>query len=41
MSSKNLCHGLGLKIHSVLEIQIQASVAMKMKRVDQKICVMV
>ena len=34
MSSNNLCHGLVLKIHSVVEIQIQASFAMKVKTVD-------
>ena len=34
MSSNNLCHGLDLKIHSVVEIQIQASFAIKKKTVD-------
>ena len=34
MSSDNLCHDLVLKIHSVVEIQIQASFAMKVKTVD-------
>ena len=34
MSSNSLCHGLVLKIHSVEEIQIQASLAIKMKTED-------
>ena len=32
MSSNSLCHGLVLKIHSVVEIQIQASFAVKKKK---------
>ena len=34
MSSINLCHGLVLKSHSVVEIQIKASFAIKMRTVD-------
>ena len=34
MSSNSLCHGLVSKILSVVEIQIQASFAIKMKKVD-------
>ena len=34
MSSNSLCHRLVLKIHSKVETQIQASVAVKMKTVD-------
>ena len=34
-SSNMLCYGLVLKIHSVLEIQIQASFAIKKKTVDE------
>ena len=34
MSSNKLCHGLVLKIYSVVEIQIQASFAIKKKTAD-------
>ena len=34
MSSNSWCHGLVLKIHSVAEIHIYASFAIKMKTVD-------
>ena len=34
MSSNSLCHGLVLKIDSVLEIQIYGSFAIKTKTVD-------
>ena len=34
ISSNSLCHGLVLKSHRVVEIQIQASLAKKMKTVD-------
>ena len=34
MSLDSLCHGLVSKIHSVVEIQIQASFAKKVKTVD-------
>ena len=35
MSSKILCHGLVLTIHIVVEIQIQASIAIRTKTVDE------
>ena len=34
MTQYYFCHGVVLKIHSVVEIQIQASFATKMKTVD-------
>ena len=34
MSSISLCHGLVLKIHSVVELQIQATFAIKTKTID-------
>ena len=34
MSSNSLCYGIVLKIHRVVEIQIQASFAIKTKTVD-------
>ena len=34
MSSNSFCHGLVLKIHSVVEIYIYALFAIKMKTVD-------
>ena len=35
MSSNDLCHGLVLKTHSVVELQIQASFAIKKKKIDR------
>ena len=34
MSSNSLCHGVVIEIHSVVEIQIKASFAIKIKAVD-------
>ena len=34
MSSNSLCHGVVLKIHKVVEIEIKASFGIKMKTVD-------
>ena len=34
MSSNSLCHGVVIEIHSVVEIQIKASFAIKVKAVD-------